>query len=106
MYVIVVSIENSSRDRSVPSVQEVITELIPNTNEWEDIAICLNIDMTEMERIRLDKDNEKRRFIAVVERWQKNGRPPFTWSTVVQVLTSPLVQEHNLAENIEKKYLL
>ena len=66
----------------------------------------LEINLTEIERIRQDKDDEKERFVAVVERWQKNGRPPFTWSTVVQVLESQIVQEHNLADAIRKRYLL
>ena len=105
MYMIVVSTEKSSRDGFIPRVGQVITEMIPNTNEWYSIAVCLEIDLTEIERIRIDKDNEIR-FIAVVERWQRNGRPPFTWSTVVQVLSSPLFQEHNLAKNIREKYLL
>ena len=103
---IVVSTENYSRDESIPSIQQVIAELIPNTNKWFVIAVDLEIDLTEIERIRQDKDNETQRFIAVVEKWQKNGRPPFTWSTVVQVLTSQIVQEHSLADNIQKRYLL
>ena len=103
---IVVSTESYSRDGSVPTVKQVIAELIPNTNRWYDIAVYLEIDLTQIERIRLDKDNEQQRFYAVVEKWQKNGRPLFTWSTVVQVLTSQIVQEHNLAENIRQKYVL
>ena len=106
MYMIAVLTEYSSREGPVPSVQQVIMESIPITNRWFEIAVWLEIDLTEIERISLDKDNEYQRYLAVVERWQKNGRPPFTWSTVVQVLSSQIAQEHNLADNIRKKFLM
>ena len=101
MYVIVVS-----RDGSVPSIHQVIKELITNTVKWFDMAVYLEIDLAEVENIRLNKDDEKQRFTAVVEKWQKNGRPPFTWSTVVEVLDSQIVQEHYLANIIREKYLM
>ena len=46
----------------------VIAELIPNTNRWFEISVLTDNDLLLLLKV------------------EKNGRPPFTWSTVVQVL--------------------
>jgi len=80
--------------------------LVPNTNNWIYIALKLEIDITEIERIKIDKETEALRFTAVLDKWQRRGNPPFIWNTMVQVLSCATVQEHRLAETIRSKYLL
>ena len=101
-FMIVVS---TSRDRSAPTVQQVIKELISKTIKWLEIAVELEMDPTEIERTDVDNSTVKKRLIAVITWWGNNKRP-FTWSAVVQVLDSQNVQETILAGAIRQQYLM
>ena len=96
---------STSRDRSAPTVEQVNKELISKTIKWLEIAVELEMDSTEIERISLDKQTVKQRLIAVIT-WWANNKKPFTWSAVVQILDSQNVQETNLAGAIRQQYLM
>ena len=82
----------------------LVEDLVPNTNQWENIGVRLELTATELDRIRIDYHNEESRFRRVLEIWKKRGSPPYTLNTIIDVLNSPLVKEHVLAEELATKY--
>ena len=95
----------SSRHVPIPSVVAVSEVVIPNTNKWFQIGLKLEISLTDIERIRINCQDEEARFMEVLNKWQKLCNPSFTWNTLVQVLKSPNVQEFTLATTIEEKFI-
>ena len=45
----------------------------------------------------------KNHFRAVLEKWKSRSSSTFNWCTVLNILTSPTIDEKKLAENIVKK---
>ena len=79
-------------------------ELVPHTNQWENIGVCLELTAVDLDRIKIDCRDEEIRFRGVLNIWKKHGYPPFTWNSIVDVLKSPLVEEHVLAERLATKH--
>ena len=79
-------------------------ELVPYTNQWEIIGVCLNLTATDLERITREHPDEESHFRGVLTIWKRRGNPPFTWNSIMDVLNSPLVKEHVLAEKLVEKY--
>ena len=81
-------------------------EVATKTNEWQRIALHLEIDQVFIERFDRQRHGDIQNcFQDVFAKWQKQLRPPFTWSVIIEALRSPSVGETALANDLEKKYL-
>ena len=84
----------------------LMDEVATKTNEWEMIALHLDIDQVSIECIdRQECGNIKRCFYKIFEKWQKQQKPPFRWEEVIDALISPSVDEKALAKQLKEKYL-
>lgn len=45
----------------------------------------------------------KNHFRAVLEKWKSSQYPPYDWSTMLNVLASPIIDAENLAKSIVEK---
>ena len=45
----------------------------------------------------------KNHFRAVLEKWKGGQYPPYDWSTILNVLASPIIDAENLAKSIVEK---
>ena len=81
-------------------------EVATKTNEWQRIALHLDIDQVFIERFDRQRHGDIQNcFQDVFAKWQKQLRPPFTWSVIIGALSSPSVDETALADHLRKKYL-
>ena len=79
-------------------------EVATRTNKWEMIALHLDIEQVYIERINHQRRGEIQEcFQDIFAKWQKQLRPPFTWSVIIDALNSPSVNETALADNLRKK---
>lgn len=80
-------------------------EVACHTNEWKAIAINLNIDQVKIDRIALEcGGNIQDCLVKVFEQWHRQHDPPYTLSTIVEVLELPMVNEVFLAQSLREKY--
>lgn len=79
-------------------------EVAPHTSQVKQIAINLDIQPAEIDKIYRSEVNESDIFLKVFETWRSRGNPPFTWSTIVKALKSQNVNEQTLANDICVKY--
>ncbi len=89
----------------ISNLREVMNELIPNTNKWYLIGLQLDIRIVELERLERNYNTEEC-FSKMIDIWQRNSDPSFTWNTIVNVLTSSSVRETKLAKDIENKFII
>ena len=81
-------------------------EVAEKTNKWEMIALHLDIEQVFVERIdRQERGDIQACFHAVFAKWQKQLKPPFTWSVIIDALNCPSVAEVTVADDLRKKYL-
>ena len=72
------------------------------TDKWYMIGLELDIEQHQLNTIRQSSHQDAILcFSRVFELWQNQADPPFTWTTIVGVLRSPIVQENSLAKEIE-----
>jgi hypothetical protein len=96
---------------SVPTGSELtlvllMDEVATKTNNWEMIALHLDIDQVFIERIGHQRSGDiQGSFHDVFAKWQKQLKQPFTWSVIIDALKSPSVDETALADDLKKKYL-
>lgn len=75
------------------------------TNEWKLIARQLNIAHVMVERIDIEcRGVIQECFVRVFEQWRKQCDPPYKWSTIIDVLEQPSVNEVALAQELRQKY--
>ena len=84
----------------------LMDEVAVKTNDWELIALHLDIDQVIIERIdRQERGDIKRCFYRIFDKWQKQLKPPFRWEEIIAALNSPSVGQHVLAKHLEAKYV-
>ena len=83
-----------------------MNEVATKTTEWQRIALHLDIDQVFIERFDRQRHGDIQNcFQDVFAKWQKQLRPPFTWSVIIDALRSPSVDEAALADHLRKKIL-
>ncbi|XP_019857535.1 PREDICTED: uncharacterized protein LOC109585835 [Amphimedon queenslandica] len=75
-------------------------------DKWRSVAIMLSISPEHVTAISDQyRDDPNSCYTAVFQKWKQTQKRPYTWSTVVEVLKSNLVNRQDLAEAITRKYL-
>jgi hypothetical protein len=72
--------------------------------KWKQVAIQLELSMSEIKTIRQDEDDAFDRFMAVFDRWQRSSCSPYAWKTLVTALKSTSVNEIKLAEELQREF--
>jgi hypothetical protein len=80
-------------------------EVAPFTCQLQSISINLNIEPVDFKKIKRNTDNEEELFVQVMEKWRRQGSPPFTLKSMVQALESESVRENSLAKDLRSKYM-
>ena len=82
-------------------IQNAIYDARP---KWYDIGIGLHIDVSTLKTIETKYSNTKDCLCEVITEWLKAVDPKPTWRALVGVLRTPVVDEQQLAAELEKKY--
>ena len=72
--------------------------------KWKDISIQLGLTLNDQKHFtELTLGDPKQCFTFVFTIWKSRAARPYTWSTVIQALESPAVDEIRLAQELRKK---
>ena len=74
------------------------------SHKWKEVAIQLEMTRGERESINTEESEPQRRFMAVMEHWERSCKQPYTWDTILTVLESPSVKETRLAQELRLKF--
>ena len=72
--------------------------------EWKHVAIQLGLSGDKCDEIKKNEDECRDRFMAVFDEWKKGSCKPFTWSTLVTALKSPIVGKFELAKKVQQRF--
>lgn len=83
------------------TVSDVIRQMEPQVFEkWKMIAALLGL-YNHVGRISNEfRDKPDECFLAVVQLWENNDHPPFTWRTIIDILQHENVAKKGVAEKI------
>ena len=70
-------------------------------DKWKLVGILLNISYSRLNAIENKYHESLHCFAEVFDIWKLQGRLPYTWATIIDVLKSPAVAEERLALKIE-----
>ena len=88
-----------------PSLKALLNELHPVRASWFKIGLQLDIPHTELICFRQMHSDFADSLCEMLMHWLKAADdPPPSWATVVTALRSPLVNERNVATQLESKY--
>ena len=88
-----------------PTLKALLNELHPVRDSWFKIGLELDIPHTELICFRKRHSDFSDAMCEMLIHWLKtNVNPPPTWEAVVIALRSPLVNEMNVATQLELKY--
>ena len=71
-------------------------------DKWEILGLQLDIEPHRLKSIKNQADKNVLRYAEIFEIWKRRGNPPFTWTTIIDALKAPIVEEKQLAEELEK----
>ena len=72
--------------------------------KWKQVAIQLEMSMSEIKTIQKDEDYAFDQFMAVFDRWKRSSCSPYAWKTLVTALKSTSVNEIKLAEELQREF--
>ena len=79
-----------------------VAAVIPG--KWKQVAIQLELSISEIKTIQRDEDDAFDRFMAVFDRWQRSSGSPYVWKTLITALKSRSVDESRLADELQRKF--
>ena len=79
-----------------------VAAVVPH--QWKKVAVQLELGRGEIKAIQKDEDDSFDRFMAVMDKWKTSLSKPFTWATLVTALRSPSVNEHGLADELNREF--
>ena len=91
-----------------PTMDQLMTELEQVSSTWVRVGIHLLLPAWKLECIEKNKKGQCYEcLMSVLEYWRNsaNTKSPFSWKTIVAVLRSKSIGNHQLANEIECKYL-
>ena len=80
---------------------EVLRQLVKAKNKAYEIGLELKLPQYEVESIRDTYQDPQERLTRVIEKFLKQACPDPTWRVIVDALRSPLVNNAQLAKEIE-----
>ena len=88
--------------KSEPELTKLLDYISRVETKWMEIGLKLGIKPHILDQLKCNYANDgvKVLIVKVLQQWQKNITPPFTWATIIQVLNSEFVGEHVLAKTI------
>ncbi len=93
---------------SLDDVELIHSELLSVAEKWEELGTVLKLKKTFLEKLKKEGEGEGRspadKLRLVVAEWL-NGRCPCpTWGTLIEALRHALVEQTELADQLESKY--
>ena len=90
---------------SEPELPDLINEVASKVSaKWKEISIQLGLTLNDQKYfMELTLGDPKQCFTFVFTVWKSRATRPYTWSTVIQALESPAVDEIRLAHELKTK---
>ena len=89
---------------SKPTIRDLMTRVAMKTlDKWLEMGIQLGLEAAQIRAIASQHRGESAKiFMDIFDYWERQpGEQPKTWSTIIEVLKTPLVGESSLASDIE-----
>ena len=90
---------------SEPELSDLMNEVASKVSaKWKQISIQLGLTANDEECFLASTPNDPLQCItSVFKVWKKRATKPYTWSTVIEVLKAPAVDEIRLAKELTTK---
>jgi len=90
---------------SEPKLSELMNEVAAKIpNKWRDVGLQLGVTHSELEAFAsASSPDTNSRFTSVFSAWQKHMNVPYTWTSLIQALKAPSVEEIRLAEKLKNR---
>lgn len=93
-------------DAKCPELSDLIEELFEVRRKWYNIGVHLKIPEDTLDNIESTcRDDFDRALRLLMQHWRKQIEPKATWADLVRALRKRTVNEHDLAANLEERYV-
>ena len=87
-----------------PELVDLMNEVAAHIpSKWREVGIQLHLNPDHLDGIAVSVSSPHDRFCSVFTLWKKQMTPPYKWSTVIQALKAPAVNEIRLAEELKNR---
>ena len=70
--------------------------------KWFQVGIQLKIDSTTLEVFETKSQDPMRCYSMVFTEWKKQGKRPYTWATIIEILETNAVNEKGAAVELRQ----
>ena len=89
--------------RRAPDIKELLNFVAAKAiDKWKMVGINLSIMPDRLNCIESQYQGNEERYLEVFRQWRSNNNCPYTWFTIIDVLKAPIVQENQLANDLEE----
>ena len=72
------------------------------SHKWKNLGLQLEIEYDQLETISSKNQDVSLHLADVFQQWKNNTSPPYTWATIIGVLRTDIIQEVQLACELEQ----
>ena len=72
------------------------------SHKWKNLGLQLEIEYDQLETISNKNQDSSLHLADVFQQWKNNRSPPYTWTIIIDVLRSDIMQEVQLAYELEQ----
>jgi len=89
---------------SEPELSDLMNEVASRvSSKWKTISIQLGLTHNDQECFIASTSDPMQCFSSVFKVWRNRATKPYTWSTVIEALKAPSVDEVRLAQELTTK---
>ena len=89
---------------SEPELSDLMNEVASRvSSKWKTISIQLGLTHNDQECFIASTSDPMQCFSSVFKVWRNRATKPYTWSTIIEVLGAPSVDEARLAQELTIK---
>ena len=90
---------------STLDLKVVVKDLLPISNKWYDLGLEFDIGVDTLDNIKSLCADNMERLRECLKIFLKQINPTPTWKVIVKALSEPTIGHHQLAMELEEKYL-
>lgn len=101
-----IQVEMGDHD-DIPKLKDLVIELNDIATVWQNLGIQLGLTAQELQLIaKTNPFDIKAQLRLMLVEWLKKVNPRPSWKALIDALRTAPIKQHQLADMLEKKYLL
>ena len=76
-------------------MHELLNLLSNISDKWYELGVCLEVKSGELGSLQSSPKSNMFKLTTVLQKWKDRTSPPFTWATIMDVVSGPVINNRS-----------